>query len=258
MMSHGATNLQVTWLGHATVLLELDGVRVLTDPVLHRRVGPLVRIVAPVDLEAVADVDCVLLSHLHADHVDLGSLRRLGDRTPVVAPAGAAAWLRGKGMHDVRELAAGEDLQIGALPVRAVPAVHESRRHPFGTVAQPVGYLVGGARTAYFAGDTDLYPGMSDLRGRVDVALLPVWGWGPSVAAGHLDPERAARAAATIAPRVAIPIHWGTLALPRWLRRGHPDRTAPAMRFAALAAQSAPEVEVRVLEVGEHTSIAAG
>ena len=59
-----------------------------------------------------------------------------------------------------------------------------ARRRPFGVAAEPVGYLVGGSRTAYFAGDTDLFPGMSDLRGRVDVALLPVWGWGPSVGGG--------------------------------------------------------------------------
>ena len=88
-MSPSAADLEVTWLGHATVLLELDGVRVLTDPVLRGRVGPLVRIAPPVDLDALAEVDCVLLSHLHADHADLGSLRLLGDRTPVVAPAGA-------------------------------------------------------------------------------------------------------------------------------------------------------------------------
>jgi L-ascorbate metabolism protein UlaG (beta-lactamase superfamily) len=254
-MSPSATHFEVTWLGHATVLLELDGVRVLTDPVLRRRVGPLVRIAAPVDLDAVSNIDCVLLSHLHADHVDLRSLRLLSDRTPVVAPAGAEAWLRSKGVRDVRELAPGEELRIGRLPVRAVPAVHDARRHLLGIAAEPVGYLVGGARTAYFAGDTDLYPEMSDLRGRVDVALLPVWGWGPNVAAGHLDPERAARAAATIAPRIAIPIHWGTLALPRWLRRGLPERTQPATRFAALAAQSAPDVEVSVLEVGERISV---
>ena len=252
-MSPSGADLEVTWLGHATVLLGLDGARVLTDPVLRGRVGPLVRIAPPVDLDALAEVDCVLLSHLHADHADLGSLRLLGNRTPVVAPAGAGEWLRGRGLRDVREIVCGEELRVGSLTVRAVPAVHEPRRRPFGVAAEPVGYLVGGSRTAYFAGDTDLYPEMHDLRGRIDVALLPVWGWGPSVAEGHLDPPRAARAAAAIAPRVAIPIHWGTLALPRFLRRGPDDRAAPAMEFAALAADFAPDVEVRMLEVGERT-----
>jgi L-ascorbate metabolism protein UlaG (beta-lactamase superfamily) len=96
---------------------------------------------------------------------------------------------------------------------------------------------------------------MSDLRGQIDVALLPVWGWGPSAGQGHLDPERAARAAAMISPPVAIPIHWGTLALP-WSRRRSSDTAEPARRFAALTAVSAPRVEVRLLEVGGRTSLA--
>ena len=254
MMPSGAA-LEVTWLGHATVLLELDGVRVITDPVLRRRVGPLVRIARPVDSRTVGRVDCVLLSHLHADHADLGSLRLLGDRTPVVAPAGAERWLRSNGLRDVRGIVAGQELPVGAVAVRAVPAVHEARRRPLRVAAEPVGYVVRGSRSAYFAGDTDLYPGMSDLRGQIDVALLPVWGWGPSAGQGHLDPERAARAAAMISPPVAIPIHWGTLALPRLRRRRSSDTAEPARRFAALTAVSAPEVEVRLLEVGERTSL---
>lgn len=255
-MRSGGTELEVTWLGHATVLLELDGFRVLTDPVLGGRVGPLVRIAPAVDMGALRRVDCVLLSHLHADHADLGSLRLLGDRTPVVAPAGGEGWLRSNGLHDVRGIAPGQELRVGALRVRAVPAVHEARRRPLGVAAEPVGYVVSGSRSAYFAGDTDLYPGMGRLRGQLDLALLPVAGWGPSVGQGHLDPQRAARAAAMIAPRVVIPIHWGTLALPRFLRRGSGDRIEPARRFAALAGEAAPEVEVRVLEVGERTSVA--
>jgi L-ascorbate metabolism protein UlaG (beta-lactamase superfamily) len=254
-MGARAADLEVTWIGHATVLIELDGVRVLTDPVLRRRVGPLVRIAPTVDAGTLGRVDCVLLSHLHSDHTDLHSLRLLGERTPVLAPAGAENWLRANGLLDVRAIAPRQELRVGALAVRAVPAVHEARRHPLGVAAVPVGYVVDGSRSAYFAGDTDLYPGMGDLRGQVDLALLPVWGWGPSAGQGHLDPERAAQAAAMIAPRVAIPIHWGTLAVPRFLRRGSGDRMEPARRFAALAADSAPEVEVRVLEVGQRTSV---
>jgi L-ascorbate metabolism protein UlaG (beta-lactamase superfamily) len=112
--------------------------------------------------------------------------------------------------------------------------------------------VVEGSRSVYFAGDTDLFDEMAGLRESVDVALLPVWGWGPSVGAGHLDPERAAQAAALIEPAVAIPIHWGTFALPWVALRGLPDeeRERPAREFAAFAAQRAPGVEVRVLAVG--------
>ncbi len=242
---------RITWLGHATVLIELDGVRLLTDPVLGRRVGPLVRVggerVAP---ERLGRIDSVLLSHLHADHADLGSLRRLG--APVVGPTGAGDWLRGAGLGDVRELGSGEEMAVGAVQVIATPALHDDRRRPFGTHADPVGFVVRGSLGVYFAGDTDLFDGMTSLRGTVDVALLPVWGWGPSVGEGHLDPQRAAAAVAMIEPRLAIPIHWGTFALP-WARGGDTDR--PALEFAELVAELAPSVSVRVLAPGESVEL---
>jgi L-ascorbate metabolism protein UlaG (beta-lactamase superfamily) len=246
--------LAITWLGHATVLIELDGTRLLTDPVLGRRVGPLVRVAGTtVDASGLGRVDCVLLSHLHADHADLGSLRGLG--ASVIAGSGAGDWLQGAGVGRVQELSIGESAVVGEVRVRAVRAEHDSGRRPLGPgpSAQPVGYVIDGSRSIYFAGDTDLYDEMSQLRGSVDIALLPVWGWGPSVGEGHLDPERAARAAALIEPAVAIPIHWGTFALPWVAVRGVSDdqRARPAREFAALVAGRAPGVEVRVLEVGE-------
>ena len=97
----------------------------------------------------------------------------------------------------------------------------------------------------YFAGDTDLFPEMSTLAGTLDVALLPVAGWGSRVGPGHLDPERAAQALQLLRPRMAVPIHWGTLSP---LNR---DTSAePPETFRRLAAELAPEVEVRILEPG--------
>jgi L-ascorbate metabolism protein UlaG (beta-lactamase superfamily) len=100
----------------------------------------------------------------------------------------------------------------------------------------------------YFAGDTDLFDGMADL-GPLDVALLPVWGWGPSLGPGHMDPETAARAAALLRPRVAVPIHWGTY-LQVGLRRRESLLTEPPELFAAHCADLAPGVTVRVLQPG--------
>jgi L-ascorbate metabolism protein UlaG (beta-lactamase superfamily) len=237
----------ITWLGHATTLIELDSTRLVTDPVLRSRIGPLVRIAAAAP--SLERVDGVLLSHLHADHADLPSLRKL-KHVPVLAPHPARAWLLGNGIHDVRELAPGESTGIGGLRVAATRAVHEPRRRPLGATAAPIGFLVQGAISVYFAGDTDLFPEMAELRGRVDVALLPVWGWGKRLGPGHLDPERAAQAAAMIAPRMAIPIHWGTFAL-GWPARPPADPWGPAREFAELAARHAPDVEVRLLAPGE-------
>jgi L-ascorbate metabolism protein UlaG (beta-lactamase superfamily) len=246
------SQLAITWLGHATVLVEIDGVRVITDPVLRDRVGPLVRIVPGPRLSG--PVDCVLLSHLHADHTDLPTLRALDRSGPVLAPYPAGRWLTGKGLRDVRELLPETELGVGGLRISATAAVHDSRRRPFGPAAEPVGYVIRGSSSVYFAGDTDLFVGMAQLRGKVDVALLPVWGWGAGVGAGHLDPASAAEAAALIAPAIAIPIHWGTFALARPARRAvDPER--PAREFAELTKRYAPAVDVRLLAPGERTTL---
>ncbi len=250
-MTGSEHSCRITWLGHASVLIDLDGARVLTDPVLRRRVGPLVRGAPPPG--APADVDVVLISHLHADHLDLPTLRRLGSPT-IIAPAGSGRWLAQRGFGDVRELSPNASVSMAGLTIRATPAVHDERRHPLGIRATPVGYLVTGSRAVYFAGDTDLFDEMTDLRGRVAAALLPVSGWGPRVPAGHLDPVRAAQAAAIINPAVAIPIHWGTYGLV-WASRPA-DAAEPARRFAALARRYAPEVEVRLLTPGASSLIA--
>lgn len=252
--------VEINWIGHATVLIELDGVRLLTDPVLRDRVGPLVRIapaggIAPDGGIAPPDrIDGVLLSHLHADHADLPSLRAVADEIPVVAPRPAAGWLLRNGLHDVREVGAGETVEVGTVRVTATTAVHGGRRHPLGPRGDPVGYVITGSRTVYFAGDTDLFEAMGELSGTIEVALLPVWGWGPRLGPGHLDPERAARAAALIAPEVAIPIHWGTFA-PRWPGGRMADPEAPAREFARLVGRCAPSVEVRMLSPGGRTSL---
>ena len=247
------SGLTITLLGHATVLIDLDGARVLTDPVLGDRIGPLTRIV-PTPHRDVGRLDAVVLSHLHADHADVASLRRVAGAVPVIAPEGAGDWLRAKGLGEVREVGAGAETRIGPLRLRATPALHDGRRWRYGASAQAVGYVIAGSRAAYFAGDTDLHAGLGELHGLVDAALLPVAGWGRTLPRGHLDPERAARAAALIAPSVAIPIHWGTFALPRAVRRaGEPD--APAREFAALCRGAAPEVDVRVIAPGESTVV---
>jgi L-ascorbate metabolism protein UlaG (beta-lactamase superfamily) len=123
----------------------------------------------------------------------------------------------------------------------------------FSRARDTLAYVIGGRQQAFFAGDTDLFDGMADLAGGLDVALLPIWGWGPRIGRGHMDPERAARAAALLDPRVAIPIHWGTLASPRAPWRSDPER--PARVFVERVAAHAPRIDVRVLHPGARTDI---
>lgn len=238
------------------MLLDLDGTRLLTDPVLRPRIGPLVRHGPLPPPHVTAGIDAVLISHLHHDHADLASLRRLGREVPLLIPPGSRGFFARKGFRGVTELSPGDSSRVGNLTVRAVEADHDGGRRRGAGDVQPVGFLIEGSRTVYFAGDTDLFDGMEGLAPNLDLALLPVWGWGPTLGPGHLDPEGAARAAALLSPRLAIPIHWGTL-YPFGLARLRPGRlTQPAEEFAAQARRLAPQVATRVLSPGESASIA--
>jgi L-ascorbate metabolism protein UlaG (beta-lactamase superfamily) len=159
------------------------------------------------------------------------------------------------GGERLEEVAAGESVLVGGVELVATPAVHDERRRPIGGArAHAIGFLLRGAQSIYFAGDTDRFDGMARLEPDLGLALLPVWGWGPSLGEGHLDPAGAARAAAMLRPRVAVPIHWGTF-YPRLLRAG--DRlTRPPLDFAGELAKLAPGIGVRVLAPGESLTLA--
>ena len=232
----------LTWLGHSTVVIDVDGTRLLTDPVLRRRVWHLRR-------ESAVDpgpVDGILVSHTHFDHLDRASLRSLDRSLPVVAPRGVGGLLRRWGFSRVLEAAAGEELELAGLRIRATHAEHASSRGPFSARTASLGYVVEGSPAVYFAGDTDLFDGMAELA-PVDVAILPVSGWGSRLPAGHLDPRGAAEALRLLRPKLAVPVHWGTFRTPFAAR---PD-DRPAREFVQAAAELAPEVDVRVLAIGE-------
>jgi L-ascorbate metabolism protein UlaG (beta-lactamase superfamily) len=244
---------RLTYVGHATVLIEQRGVRLLTDPLLRAGIAHVRRRVPLPELDTLRELDAVLISHAHADHLDLPSLRLLQHRGPVIAPRGCAALLRKAALREVIELAPGERCAVAQVEVQAVPAEHDGRRHPLGTDMPALGFLVNGPARVYFAGDTDLFAGMETLAGHVDVALLPVWGWGPRLPAGHLNPETAADAAVLVRPAVAVPIHWGTMRSVG-TRPGAGPR-APAEAFAAALAARPVAVQSRILDPGESMSL---
>lgn len=244
-----------TYVGHATVLIEIEGTRLLTDPLLGRRLGPLVRHGPAPAPEVIRDLDAVLISHLHHDHADLASLRRLGRAVPLLVPPGSRRFFERHGFGDATELAPGESSLIGQVEVVATDAVHPGGRRLFTSHPEAIGFLVRGRRRIYFAGDTDFFPGMGGLDPRLDLALLPIWGWGPNIGEGHLDPAGATRAAVALAPRLAVPIHWGTF-YPLGLERLRPSPLRnPGPEFAARMRDLAPQVETRVLSPGESVSL---
>jgi L-ascorbate metabolism protein UlaG (beta-lactamase superfamily) len=244
--------VDVLFVGHATVRLDLDGVRVVTDPLLRRTLGPLERHGLPPDPAALTATDLVLISHGHPDHFDRGSLRLVADAGVVVVPRGLGRVAQRHVHGTVVELAAGEHAQVGAVRVEAVPAHHWIV--PGAPRAEPVGYLVEGSTSVYFAGDTGRHPGLARLAGRVDVALLPVWTWGPHLGPGHLGPRSAAELLADLGAQAAVPVHWGTL-YPRRLHHVHRrPLDEPGDRFARHAAAVAPGADVQVLRPGEERS----
>jgi L-ascorbate metabolism protein UlaG (beta-lactamase superfamily) len=240
----------VRYLGHSTVVVELDGARLVTDPLLRRRVGHLLR-ASPV--ERPQELDAVLVSHAHHDHLDLPSIASLDPTIPVVVPRGLGRLIKGR--EHVHEIDVGEELAFGDVTVRATQAVHEGRRHGARASGPALGYAITGSQSIYFAGDTYLFPEMEGLIAELDVALIPIWGWGPSLGRGlHLDPAGAAEAIRLLKPRVAVPIHWGTYR-PMHRGPGADFLSDPAEAFVREASSLVPEVEVRVLQPGEQLEL---
>lgn len=258
----------IAWLGHSTVLVELDGVRLLTDPLLSRHAVPLRRRGAPPERAQWEGVDAILLSHLHHDHAELASLRML-PHVPVLTAPENATWLRRRGITSAVGL--NDDwFDVGARPgggaspgagagstvrVRLTTAVHHHRPMPHRPNAAH-GHLIRGESTSVWAaGDTSLYDEMEELPtlvgGGIDVVIVPVGGWGPRLSEGHMNASQAAIACARVSARWALPVHWGTLHPPLMGRvaAGWMDR--PAEHFAASLERSAPGCELVQLRPGQ-------
>jgi L-ascorbate metabolism protein UlaG (beta-lactamase superfamily) len=250
---------RVTYVGQGTVLIEMDGLRFLTDPVLKRWAGPLRRFGELPDATLRHRIDAVLISHLHLDHLDAPSLKLLPKSAIVIGPPHVGRTVSRLGFKTVVETRRDTTLQMRSVEVMAVHARHTRRRWVVSPATEPLGFIVHGSSTVYFAGDTGLFDGMDELHERIDVALLPIETWGVRPPEGrHLSPRSAAHALSLLRPRIAVPIHWGTLYVPgsaytgkqatyAWFQR---TRRRPE-EFARLAAESAPDVEVRLLAPGE-------
>lgn len=247
--------ITLTWLGHASVVLDIDGVRLVADPLLRRHNGVLRRRGGRPEGTAWSGAQAVLLSHLHHDHAEVASLKMLGD-VPVLTATENAVWVDRKGLAG-RGLVEGEWVSVGErddVTVSLVSAIHHSRPMPHRPNAAN-GHLVRGpSGVVWFAGDTDLYDAMADLDtlagAPVDVAVVPVGGWGPRLSPGHMGPEEAAEACRRSGARWALPVHWKTLHVPtgKMFPRGWMDSAGP--RFSEALVRRAPSCEALVMDVG--------
>lgn len=247
--------MELTWAGHASVLFDSGTTRIVTDPLLTRRVAHLRRRVElpPAD---TAEVDAVLLSHAHLDHLHLPSLKRIRRSAKVFTPAGTGHLLRSAGFTDVTEVTVGDRAEAGDISIEVVPAAHSHKRGPHSRVeARPVGYIVDdGSHRIYFPGDTDLFDGMAEFTD-LDVALLPIWGWGSTLGTGHLDPTRAAAATELIQPKMVVPIHWGTYSPEDGRRRTPAWFGTPPTRFEAALRDRDLHGLLTVVQPGERVNL---
>lgn len=207
----------VTYIGHATVLLRLNGVTALTDPLYSEYVGIYRRYVAPgVPLQDLPALDLILLSHGHWDHLDTATLQRLDKGAVLIVPDGLQEDVRGLGFREVRGLTQGETTTVRGAAVTAVPVQH------WGTAC---GYLIRKGKAVYFAGDTGLFAGMRAIgeQGTIDLALLPIGAYRPhlSFVPGasramrrvHMAPEDVPPVAEMLDAGLVVPVHWGTFKL---------------------------------------------
>lgn len=250
--------LSITYVGHATLLLQFREVCILTDPNFDDKLGYFLPRVTPpgVKLAELPRVDAILLTHAHADHLSFRSLRALSGEIPIFAPSAIARWLQQSGMSSARAIRVGQAVQIGSVMVTAASARHMGARYVMDRWrGEAYMYLMDdGLSSVLFTGDTAVTPTAAELAHRVaprqlDVALLPI-GFAPwwkryFFRRGHLTAADALEIFTQVDARFFIPFHWGTF---RHITSGAYDAINV---LRALLPTHARRSEVMILAPGE-------
>ena len=251
-----------TWIGHATLLVQMGHLSFLTDPIWSSTASPISwlgprRYSAPgLALEALPPIDFVLISHSHYDHLDLPTLRRLAQRDPTtrfLVPLGNAELLREAGIERVEELDWGQRTRVGAVEASCVPSQHWSQRGLFDERrALWCAWVVRAPeRSFYFMGDSGWFPGFADVGlafGPFDLAAVPIGAYEPSamMRPHHVNPEEAVNAGVALRARKLVAMHFGTFEL------SDEPLDEPPRRFRAAAARAGYADDATwVLKIGE-------
>lgn len=217
----GASRSALTWIGHASFLVQLGGRSILIDPVMSDRIVAIKRLVRPgLSWASLPKIDAVLITHNHRDHMDAATLTRLGEEVRFIVPVGLGKWFRREGRADVVELEWYAHHDLGDVRITFVPSQHWSMRSAFDrNESLWGGYVIeDGTHRVYHSGDTAYFSGFSDIAakvGRIDHAMLPIGAYEPRwfMQGQHMNPDDARRAFLDLGAEHFVAMHWGTFKL---------------------------------------------
>jgi len=253
-LQNNRATLSITWIGHASFLIQIGGYNMLIDPIWATK-GPFMRRLSPPGLtpEQLPPIDAVLISHAHYDHLQFSSLKQIHGDPLYLVPAGLSELMRRKGFFNVEELNWWECKSFThGLNIHFVPSQHWTRRTPWDTNTSHWGgwVLEFSGETVYFAGDSGYFRGFREIgeRFNIDYALMPIGAYEPEWFMGpqHVTPEEAVQAFQDVKARVFIPMHYGAFRLADDTPKEALDRLSAAWDKAAL-----PDKVLRILKLGE-------
>ncbi|WP_462409876.1 MBL fold metallo-hydrolase [Neobacillus sp. Marseille-QA0830] len=244
-----------TWIGHSTFLIQLDGLNILTDPVWAKRMGFEKRMTEPgLSLADLPEIDVVVISHGHYDHLDFPTLKKLKGNPQYFVPVGLKSLFVRKGYHKVKEFSWWESLVFGGLTVHFVPAQHWTRRSLWDTNTSHWGgwmFETAQQEIFYFVGDTGYFRGFKLIAERfdkIDTVFMPIGAYEPEwfMAPSHISPEDSVKAFLELGAQHFVPMHYGTYRLA--------DDTGPEALerlYREWDKQQLPNEQLKVMLLGE-------
>jgi len=255
-----SSKIQITWVGHSTFLIQAGGVNILTDPIWSARASPVQwagpkRYAKPgIPFQELPEIDVVLISHTHYDHLDRPTIKQLGAVPRYVLPHHVGSWFAGLGIHGATELHWWMSTRIGNITITAVPAKHWSKRNVWGTSSAGWnGYVIESpAGTIYFAGDTgyhsEYFKEIGKRFPRIDLGLIPIGAYYPRAIFSryHIDPREAVIVHREVGAKKSIGMHWGAFKLTQ-----EPLGEPPVLLEHEMITAELPPGEFSAMKIGE-------
>jgi len=250
LLRHENSEFQVTWIGHASFLIQTEGINVLVDPVWSNWLGFIKRVRHPgLAIEDLPPIHAVLITHAHFDHLHLGGLGKIGQGQPIFVPEGVGQLVRKRGFGDIVEMGHWGKARLGPLEIIFTPSKHWGARMVHDVHRNFGGYLIrnSAGRTVYHCGDSAYFGGFAEIgsAGAIDLAILPIGAYrAMSGREVHMNPEEALDAFRDLRARTMVPMHYGTYPL------GGEPMHEPLERLEAATRERGLGESVRVLEEG--------